>query len=341
MSIRGHADYIGIAEDDTTYGTFKNPTDFILSPNIIAPVITGTKLEVDAVRGLLSKHANDTELGYRFASFGISGVLPIITTGDEILLLLKHFFGKVVLTGGAAPYTHAFTLDSTANDVPTLGLSVAYGVGTSRRKFSGCRIVSLKFASTAAGPVTFEAQLVGIDKTEDTSLDTPAYVEYAGPPFKWRGGLGAFTMATVAMSLVNWELTLSQAIETAERSAGALGSDAPVQLVRTGHVELAGKIDRRWLKDGSTHSKLREQWLTGQDFAIQFKFEGPVIGAGPTKHTFQIDANVMIPVDKEPTRPKENQLIMESAELEGRDDGTNRIVSVTSISSSATPASYP
>jgi hypothetical protein len=339
MSIRGHADYIGIAEDNAAYGTFKAPTNFILSPTVIAPVITGTKLEVDAVRGLLSKHANDTELGYRFASFGIAGVLPIITTGPEILLLLKHFFGKVVLTGVAAPYTHAFTLDATTNDVPTLGLSVAYGVGTSRRKFAGCRVVSLKFGSTAAGPLTFEAQLVGIDNTEDTTMDTPAFVEYAGPPFKWRGGLGAFTFKTVAMALASWELTLSQAIETSERVAGALGNDCPVQLVRTGHVELAGKIERRWLKDGATHSKLYEQWLTRQDFALQFKFEGPIIGAGPSKHTFQIDANVMIPVDKEPTRPKESQLIMESAELEGRDDGTNRIVSVTSISSSATPAS--
>lgn len=343
MSFRGHADYIGINEDDTDYGTFQAPTDYILTPTIIAPVHTVSRIEEDAIRGLLSPHKSDLEWGYRFVSFTISGVLPIVSTDDAVLWLFKHFFGKVVLTGETPPYTHVFSLDVTnAPDVPTLGLSVAFGIGgTKRRKFSGCRVISIKLSSTVAGPLNFEVALVGIDGGQDDTIDSPTYGELATPPYKWRGGLGAYQFNSVAMDIVNWELTMAQAIDTGERAAGALGNDVPVQLLRTGHVTLVGKIDRRWGVDGVTDSILREAYEAAVDYPLQLKFEGPIIGAGPDKHTFQIDANIMIPPDKEPSRPKESQLIMESAEFEGRDDDTNRIIEVTVISSCETPATYP
>ncbi|MBA7600914.1 hypothetical protein ES703_07977 [subsurface metagenome] len=349
---RPYLDYVGWAEDDSDsvtggWGVWQAPTSFLYIDNIVHPTLVQEELFNDARRQLETAHVDDHEEGTKREELTISGPVPITCTDNAFLWLLKHAQAKVVSTPSGAAHTHVFT---PYNTFPTLGLSVTVGIGGKERtKMSGCRIKSFKLSGDIAGFMRFECTFTGIPYGRDQTMDDPSYTLLSSDPKYWTSPGATVTLefptGSALSNFHSWEFTITPGVGEDPVLSGQLGSAIPVQLPRL-NMSASGIIKRRAdFADGAgaNQSIFKEYFDAETDCNMMIKYEGATIpgGGAAEKYTLQIDAHVMIPLNKPVIPTNEGGLYMESAELACREDDTNEPITLTTISGVATPADCP
>lgn len=335
---RTYENYVGIAEDDTAFGTYKAPAWYLPLDTIPDPNYVREKLDAITKRQHQTPHVADVEEGYEDIDITIGGYVPVITTDPGFLYVLKHAFGKVTLGDADPVFTHVFEI--TKNN-PALGLSVTVGLGDQRRvKMAGCRISNFKISGDVSSMIRWEATLIGRYIGQDATMDDPSWTERATHPVFFTGQYGTFTYVS-GECITNYESNLVNAIGRDKALAGCLGYNYPKQLAKLG-TTYTGKIVRRWTpSDGAADSIFREDCLAQVDRLIELIWNGIAIpGGGGEEYTFQVETNVLIPPDKVPRREENAGVLTESAEFEGRWDETNEIIKITTKTGCNTPATY-
>lgn len=349
---RPYLDYVGWAEDDSDsvtggYGVWQAPTSFVYIDNIVHPTPIQEELFNNARRQLETAHVDDHEKGIKRVEMTIGGPVPITCTDNAFLWLLKHVQGKVAVASSGAAHTHVFT---PYNTFPTYGLAVTVGIGGKERiKMSGCRIKSFKLLGDVSGFMRFECTFTGIPYGRDQTMDDPSYTLLTTEPKYWTSPGTTVTLdfptGSPLSNFHSWEFTITPGVGEDPILSGQLGSAVPVQLPRL-NMSASGVIKRRAdFADGAgaNQSIFNEYFNAETDCNMRIKYvAGTIPGGGAAeKYTFQIDAHVMIPLNKPVIPANESELYMESAELACREDGTNEPITITTISGVATPVDYP
>lgn len=229
----GHNTWIGFGEE-STFGTAVSPTKFL-------------ELQSEGLKGIhtripkpsLRRVSHDRRMNSKKSVEG-SFEFYVGKTGGE--LLLKHALGSV-LTTGAGPYTHTFSL---ADALPT-GLTfhvnrdaAALGAGTAWR-YEGCQISKLTIAQKVEDMLTMTPEILGEDWA-NLAVATPTFP--TGGIFDW-SNISALNFGVVGATVdikakcTEFEITLDNGL-AAERYK--LGSRLRSGFGRGTNRKVSGKL---------------------------------------------------------------------------------------------------
>lgn len=258
---QGYNSFFGWKKE-TTYGTVANP------PNKWAEV---ESISVSDERKLIHKpllgHVSRRRVVRDKHAPGLTVKMPFNWTGLE--QLLEAALGSVV-TSGAGPYTHTYSL---ASSLPT-GFSAYVDIddnaitGNHAMLISGCQIDKVVFSQEMGGTLDIELEIAGMEFLT-SSRETPSLPTYDAADY------GMMTLATINPASANFELPLrkfkleinNNLFKEQYRLTGAgkragFGRAAQRTIMFEAEIEYESNTALEYFK-AATATDLRFKWVSG------------------------------------------------------------------------------
>lgn len=265
--------WVGVARE-TTYGTAPGaPTDWIPSTSPVWAPKPDIFVD-DALRGTMAPQAAQVQ-GLRSDTVTFSTFLYL----DSSYFLIRAALGLPdVVTGTAAPYTHATSVQSGNNGQPA-GTSVWYYDAQGKSwLMPGAIIDSLKITGDVAGLVKLDVTFMGLPATAvNPPTNTPSLVQ---PAPSWNS-----TITVASTSMLNksgWEWDIAR---SAYRVDAINGTQTPAAIGAAACI-ITGSITA--IYQGSTDADLVDLLTNGQP-AMSIK----VAPVGDATHSFTFQTTVV------------------------------------------------
>jgi hypothetical protein len=243
----------------------------------------------DKVTGLIDKSMRGSMVneyayiqGVKISDFSFSGPAYL----DGIGFWLANILGDLTTTGGAAPFSHAFsTLNSGTGQPGTLTITDWQGLPLTNqaRQFSGACLSELTLKGNAESElITYDAKGMGWASVIAGAIPTAAPTA-ALPIASWKSLLGIGGVAsggTLDSTIGNWEIKISRVLKP---YFTAQNSQNPFVIMR-GEVTVSGKLT---FVAPATETNALLTLLNNTQPQFQWTISNG--GAGATLLTLQVD----------------------------------------------------